>query len=300
MAKKKKTGSIAVPYLLTIFLGILIVGGGTFLFLRHLGIIGGDDTLPEPPKRPVSIATYEDNHTILFMLDEPAKKYTPTFLLMRSVPKEKKVVFIGIPSNTIALIDDSQQSMLSAYENGGATGAVNFTEEVFGIDVDRYMKFNSEAFIKACDILGGVTYPISEDIAGFNGDGSDQYLNSEQIEKLINYSLFDDDEIERAYIVSSVFSAMINQTSGMRISDNLDTSFNTLVNMTDTDITAVDYKKRKVAIKSMLERGTAIASFLIINGERAYEDFIPEEKFFEELREKYYSYDESGEAQKNE
>lgn len=291
--KKKKTGSIAVPYLLTIFIGIIVVGGGTFLFLKHLGIIDGSDTLPLPPKRQVSIATYADNHTILFMLDEPEERYSPTFLLMRSVPKDKKLVFVGIPTNTIAIVDDTQQSMLSAYEAGGASGAVNFTEQVFGITVDRYMKLDSDAFVKVCDILGGVTYPVSEDIAGFNGDGSDQYLNSEQIQKLITYSLYGDGEIERAYIASSVFSAMINQTSGLRVSDNLDASFNTIVNMVDTNITAVDYKKRKAAIKSMLERGTTIGSFLIINGEKAYEDFIPDEDFFADFRERYFSFDES-------
>ena len=64
-------------------------------------------------------------------------------------------------------------------------------------------------------------------------------------------------------------------------------------NMADTDITAVDYRNRKAAIKSMLERGKSIASFLILSGENAYEDFIPDEDFLNGFREKYFSYDES-------
>lgn len=298
--KKKKSGSIAVPYLLTIFIGIIVVGGGTLFALRHFGIIDGDDSLPLPPKRQISIASYEDNHTILFIYDEPSKKNAKTFMLMRSVPKDKRVLFIGVPTNTIAIVDGTQQSMLSAYETGGSTGAVNFTEQVFGIDIDRYMKVDSAAFIKICDILGGVSYPVAEDIAGFNGDGSEQYLNSEQIEKLITYGLYDGGETERAYVVSSVFSAMLNRGEGLRISDNLDSSFKTVINMVDTDITAVDYKNRKVAIKGMLERGITIGSFLIINGEDAYEDFIPDEGFFADLRERYFSYDESGDSNKDE
>ena len=87
MVKKKKTGSIAVPYLITIFIGIIIVGGGTFFGLRHFGIIDGDDTLPEPPKRQISTATYEDNHSILFIYDEPDRRNSTSFLLMRSIPK---------------------------------------------------------------------------------------------------------------------------------------------------------------------------------------------------------------------
>lgn len=295
--KKKKSGSIAVPYLLTIFIGILVIGGGTFLLLRHLGILGGSNELPEPPKRQITTVSYADNHTILFILDEPDKKTSSTFLLMRSVPKDKKVVFVGIPSNTIALVGDVQQSISSAYESGGASSAVEFTQSVFGITIDRYMRLDSEALIKVCDILGGVTYPVSEDIAGFNGDGSDQYLNSEQVEKLITYSLYGDGESERAYVVGSVFSSMLNQSSGMRVSDNLDTSFNTLVNMTDTNITAVDYKKRKAAIKNMLEKGNTIGTFLIMGGEKAYEDFIPDQVFIDEFKEKYYSFDEGGDEE---
>lgn len=291
--KKKKSGSIAVPYLLTIFIGILIIGGGTYMLLRYWGILGGSHELPEPPKRQVTTVSYADNHTILFVLDEPDKKTSSTFMLMRSVPKDKKVVFIGIPTNTIAIVDGEQKSIASAYNSGGASSAVEFTQEVFGITVDRYMRLDSEAFIKVCDILGGVKYPVSEDVAGFNGDGSIQYLNSEQVEKLITYSLYGDGEIERAYIVGSVFSSMLNQASGVRLSDNLDTSFNTLVNMVDTNITAVDYKKRKTAIKTMLEKDTSIGTFLIMGGEEAYEDFIPDQGFIDDFKAKYYSYDES-------
>lgn len=291
--KKKKSGSIAVPYLVTIFLGILIIGGGTFIFLRHLGILGVSNELPEPPKSNVVTASYEDNHTILFILDDSGLKSKTTFLLMRSVPKDKKVVFVGIPTNTIALIDGNQQSISTAYSSGGTSAAVEFTENFFGITIDRYMRLDSKAFIKVCDILGGVTYPVSEDVMGFNGDGSDQYLNSEQIEKLITYTLYGDGEIERAYVVGSVFSSMVNQSNGPRIADNLDSSFNTLVNMTDTNITAVDYRNHKTAIKNMLQNGTTIGSFLILNGDKAYDDFIPDESFLAEFRERYYSYDES-------
>lgn len=292
--KKKKSGSIAIPYLVTIFIGILVIGGGTFILLRHLGILGVSNELSEPTPRQITTSTYADNHTILFILDEPEnKKCSSTFLLMRSIPKDKKLVFVGIPTNTIALVGDTQQSIAAAYESGGASSAVEFTQQVFGITVDRYMRLDSEALIKVCDILGGVTFPISSDITGFNGDGSDQYLNSEQIERLITYSLYKDGESERAYVVGSVFTAMVNQASGVRIADNLDTSFKTLVNMVDTDITAVDYKKHKVGIKNMLEKGNSIASFQIINGETAYDEFIPDEKFINDFVKKYYSYDES-------
>lgn len=291
MAKNKKVGSIALPYLITIFVGILVIGGGTFFFLHHLGVLGGEKELSEPPPKQVATTTYEDNHTILFILDEPDQKCSSTFVLMRSIPKDKKLVFVCIPANTISLIDGEQKGIKSCYEQGGAAEAVSFTEKVFGITVDRYMKLDSEAYIKICDILGGVTYPISEDIAGFNGDGSEQYLNSEQIDKLTTYALFRGGEYERSYTASALVSRMVNQSDLVRVSDSFDNSFNSLVNMTETDITAVDYKKYKVAIKTMLERGSgsSIATPLVLDGDEADSDYIPAQGFINDFKDKYYT-----------
>ncbi len=290
---KKKTGSIAVPYLVTIFLGILIVGGGTFFLLNYLGILNGEKELPEPTPRQVTMTTYADNHTILFILDKPEEICSSTFVLMRSVPKDKRLVFLGLPTNTIAVVDGNQQNLKEAYDTGGSAGAVNFTEQLFGITVDRYMKLDSTAFEKICDILGGVTYPIPEDVALFNGDGSEIALNAENINKYVTYAAFKDGEVERAYNVSSIISAMVNQANGVRIADNLDNYFNSIVNITDTDITAVDYKNYKTAIKGMLERGTSIATSYLLNGENAYNDFIPSQSFINDFVDTYYNYDEN-------
>jgi len=295
MSKNQKVGSIAVPYLITIFIGILILGGGTFALLRHLGVIDGKKELSEPPPKQVATTTYEDNHTILFILDEPDKKCSTTFMLLRSIPKDKKLIFVCIPSNTIALIDGEQKGIKSCYEQGGSSEAVSFTEKVFGITVDKYMKLNSEAFVKICDIMGGVTYPIADDIAGFNGDGSEQYLNSEQIDKLVTYALFNGGENERATTASALMKNMVNQSDLVRVSDSFDNSFNSLVNMTETDITAVDYKKHKVAIKTMLERGdgNSIASFYPLDGMDADSDFIIAQGTINDFKDRYYTQYES-------
>lgn len=296
---KKKIGSIAVPYLVTIFIGILIVGGGTFFLLHYLGIIDGDTQLPEPPKSQITTTTYADNHTILLVLDEPEQRCDLTFMLMRSIPKDKKIIFLGIPTNTIALIDGNQESITESYRKGGASSVVNFTEQVFGIKVDRYMKFDSPSLVKVCDILGGVTYPVSAEIAGFNADGKNQYLNAEQIDTLLTYAAYPDGEYERACSASSIIASMVNQANGMRLSDNLDNSFNTIVNMVDTNITAIDYKNHKTAIKNMLERGTSIANFFIMDGEVAYGEFIPSKKFIEDFVSTYYRYDEEKDNDEN-
>lgn len=284
---KKKSGSIAVPFLLTIFFGLLIIGGGAYGIYKYFGI-GQAPPLDEPTPRAAATVTAEDDHTILLILDEPEQKCTSTFVLMRSKPLEKRVIFIGIPTNTISIINGQQEHIKNFYDRNGAQAAVNFVNQAFGITVDRYIKFTPEAFRKVCDVLGGVTYYVEPEIAGFKKSGGEEYLNGNQIETLITYPMFNGREVQRAYTASSILSSMVNQTDGKRVADNFKTSFDSIINMVSTDITAVDYKNRQYAIRNMLENGTSIANFIIIDGESSNDDFIPSETFIGDMRNAYF------------
>lgn len=289
---KRKAGSIAVPFLITVFVGLIVIGGAAFGIYNYFGF-GEEEGPAEPIPRQIVTSTYEDNHTIFLILDEPDQKCPCTFLLMRSIPKDKKILFFGIPTNTIALVDGKQQSLRKAYESGGATAVVTLAQQMFEIEIDRYMKLDSDTFVKVCDLLGGVTYPVTAEIAGFSNDGAEQYLSGSQIETLVTYPLYDGGEVERAYISSSLASNMVNQADGKRVADQLDTSFNTIINMlgNNTNVTAVDYKNRKAAIKNMFERGNSIATFIVVDGTIADSDFILNSTFVSQLKEQYFNDD---------
>lgn len=284
---RKRTGHVAIPFLLTIFIGLLIVGGLAAGVYWYLGF-GKTEKPPEPVPRTTGQVTYEDNHTVLLILDVPEKKAPPTFVLMRSIPVKKELVFIGIPSNSIALVDGDQKSLLLDYQSGGPASAADFVEKVFDIEVEKYMKFDSAAFMKACDILGGVTYPVNADIAGFKNDGSQQFLNSTQIETFVTYMMFQGGEYERVLIASDVLRSMVNQADGVRIADGFDNSFSTIINMVDSNVTATDYKNRKTAIKNMFENGNSFASAISIDGTTAGADFIPSSSSVENIKEQYF------------
>ncbi len=286
---KKQSGRIAVPFLITIFIGLIIVGGAALFIYKHY--IAKDETPPKPRARNVDTVSYEDNHSILLILNEPDMQCSSTFVLMRSIPKDKKLVFIGLPSNTIALIDGKQQSLKGTFERGGGASAVSFVESAMGVTVDRYMTFGSDAFKRACDIMGCVSYPVDVEIVGLKSDGSFQNLNSEQMEVLITYSMFNGGEPERAFKAASMLSYMVNGADGKYVSDSLDNSFNTIINMTDidSDITSVDYKNRKNAIKNMFEYGSSIAIAIQLDGTNAGEDFMPSSDLIQSIAEQYFS-----------
>lgn len=286
---KKKAGRIAVPFLITIFIGLILIGGSA-IFLYNYFELGEDEELSEPIARSIATATYEDSHTVLLILDSPEQRCKSTFVMMRSVPKEKKLLFVGIPTNTIALVDGAQQSLSESYITGGASSAVSFSEQILGVEIDKYITFNKEAFLKACDIMGGVSYTVNEEIVGFETTKQEQYLNGQQIYTYITYPMFDKGEEQRAYTTASLLASMVNQADGKRLADGLDRSFNTIINLvSDSDITAVDYKNRKTGIKYMLERGSAFARFRIVTGKTASGDFVPDYSFRESMINEYFS-----------
>lgn len=65
--------------------------------------LGKDSGLPELSQGNTENITYEDSHTVLLVLETPDEHRSVTFAVMRSVPKEKKLVFAGIPANTLVL-----------------------------------------------------------------------------------------------------------------------------------------------------------------------------------------------------
>ncbi len=285
---KKKSGRIAIPFLVTIFIGLIIVGGAA-IFIYHYFELGKEDELKEPIARTSMSATYEDSHTILFVLDMPKEKCSSTFLLMRSVPKEKKILFVGLPANSIAVIDDRQTSLQQCYERGGVDMAKQFTEQELGIGIDRYMVFDEAAFLKLCDIAGGVTYGVEVDIPGIEMTKDDQYFTGDKILKILTYPLFEDGEEQRAYVTSSLISSMVNQADGKRLATNFDNNFNTIVNMTDTNITSVDYKDKKTGIKYMLSNGSTIARFRVITGTSSTGYFVIDRSFGDEIKKEYFT-----------
>lgn len=298
MAKRKK-GSIAIPFLLTFFIALLAVGAVGVFFYNYIEK-SKQVELSEPTGSTVGIARYEDTHTILFILDTPEKKCKSTFMLLRSIPKEKKVLCVGIPSNSIQMIDEKQYSIGEYYDIGGGSYAADFTGQLFDIDTPKYVIFDEEAFCKLSDIMGGVSYAVSVDIQGFEDTTKEQFLNGKQIVTLLTYSLFKDGEKQRSTIVGSLMSSMINQSDGERLADSLDRNFNTLIDMVNTNITAVDYKERKDAIKFMLNYGTTISRFRMITGTNTGDYFLMDESFPKEIKEEYFKDYQEGKGKKNE
>ena len=324
--KKKKSGSIAIPFLLTFLISLIVIGGIAMIIYDK---IDKDDSSLLTMVNEAGTLSEEDNHTVMLILDlsdsvdipdessednedyqddeyyeddetydreetgEDIEEVYPepyTFIVMRSTPVDKQILFMGIPSNMLVGSDNKRAE--DVYVSSGAAGISQSIEYTLGIEIDRYAVFDSESFKKACNILGGVSYAVPKGIAGVPESDSEQYLSPEQIEKIISYGGYSGGEIQRISTASAIVTAMMNQTSGVRIAENLDNTFETLINMIKSDISAIDYNDKKYAIKFMLkysdpsdsESRSTRAKFITPYGNEAESNFVADNYFAEDIK----------------
>ncbi len=224
--------------------------------------------------------------------EEKEKDVAPkayTFMLMRTMPVHKQIVFIGLPDNMI--VGEQNKSLTEIYKTSGGAEVKSATEFSLEVPVDRYMVFNSESFQKLCNIMGGVNFAVPGNIDGFKKTDGMQYLSSDQIENIISYGGFSGGEIQRVSTAASLITAMTNQTSGVRVADNLDNTFEFLVNANATDISALDYQQEKYGVKFLMkytdpkddETISDRAKFVTPFGIQTADKFVLDASFIDEI-----------------
>lgn len=282
MAQKK--GSIAIPFLLTFLISLIIIGGGALYVYNNIMNNKGDTTTASEVSADEYVPAEDMRCTTLFILDldDPGMSVDVTMMLVRAIPDRQHFVCVPIATNMVATVGEKKATVGEFYQSGGAISAREAIATTLGVPIDRYMKMNDNAFQKICSIFGGVNYTISAGMQGFS-EGQ-QYLTSEQIQKLLTYPFYEAGEEQRMSSASSLITAMINQSSGSRIAETLDSTFNTLVNITETDMTAIDFSKYQKAIKYIFTSTKEPAQFRNPTGDWTTARFAVGDEFTESLQ----------------
>ena len=316
---KKKSGSIAIPFLLTFLISLIIIGGAAMIIYQKIDAERNKLSEMEPVGAALSD---EDSHTIMFMLDlsdvvempeetEPEEEETEeeededededdetydwevdeteeeeekkpvipqqyTFMIMRSMPYHKEILFVGLP-NTMVLGQENKKAE-AIYKEGGITELTSAAEYSLDINIDRFVKMDSKAFGRLVDMVGGASYVIPGGVEGFSDSAEEQFLGSEDMEKLIRYGGYSGGETQRISTAASIICAMINQANGERLAANLDNMYEELIDMVDSDISAMDYNDSKEAIQFMLKYSGGAVIESETAGESAAEDKKSEDK----------------------
>lgn len=278
--KKKKKKGIAIPFLITILISLLVIGVPVFYFYQQ--ITYDEEVTQDEDFYGNYKPQLEDSNTILFILDLDDTDGQDTFMLLRTMPIVKTFGCVPIANSTLSTYENSADTIGNIYLKNGVSGVRSAIENTFEIKIDRYIKLNEQSFQKICDILGGVNYYIPADIKGFNK--GQMYLSSKQIQNVITHYEFNDED--RCYVIGSLITSMLSQTMGDRVAENLDNSFNALINIMETDVTTIDYQDSKKAIQYMFKNNDFLTQYQIPTGNyNANGQYIIDDDFKQELSE---------------
>lgn len=274
--KKRKKESVAIPFLISMIVTLLIVGIPVSKIYKYL--LENKNESETKTNSLIFTPTEENNSTILFVYDTDDNSLRDSFAVLRTSATSKSLIFIPISNNLLY----GNKKMSDVYNKGGIIDLKTAVEETLEIKIDRYMKLNDESFSLICTALGGVNYNVPDGLKGLN-EGT-QYLSSDFILKLISNKRFEEDS--RTVTIGNVLAEMISQTTGSRVVDALDYTFNSLINIVETDITFIDYDNQKDAIEYIFNSNQIKSSYRVPSGERIGEkpnEGIKVDKAFIEL-----------------
>ena len=92
--RKKKTGSTAIPFHITILISMIVLGSVAYYFY---GKIKNKNVTLEPMKSSVTSISENDINEILFVLKPSIEGRLPAVMLFRFDPIRKQEYCVGIP-----------------------------------------------------------------------------------------------------------------------------------------------------------------------------------------------------------
>ncbi len=276
--KKRKKESVAIPFLISMLISLLVIGLPVVKLYSHLI----DKKVANETSKTAHIFSPSESNNftslIVFDTDDPALR--DTFAIMRTSVTNKKFTFVPVSNNIISTSGKTKAKMSDIYKNGGIIELKKAVEGTFDIKIDRHITLNDEAFTLICDVLGGVNYNVPDGLRGLN-EGI-QYLSSEFVIKLITNKKFEEEP--RTVTVGNVAADMLTQTSGDRVIDALDYTFNKLINIVETDITSIDYADQKEALIYLLTNNQFQSTYIVPEGSQSDSGITISETFLNTMK----------------
>ena len=302
-----KGAKIALTYLITIILTLVIIGGIGFWLL-------GEIMSPKEEKQPEIhleqmvtaddyVPVFADNKTTLVIFDSERRMSGCTFMIIRMNAEDRYLTVVPLPSDTYAKVGSMEDSIYEFYRLGGIPDAVEAVEAATGVTVDYYLKLNNDSFGVIVDIFGGVDLNIPYNLEYSNPDTGEEtiyregdlYLDSRDMRKIITYPLYNSGEEYRTKMAGVAVSDLLNRNIASGFSNYVDDYFSTIINSSvETNFTAYDYEEQSGAIKYVVESDANVCQLLTVMG--TYNEnslFVLDEDFVKSLPERLNLIDDS-------
>lgn len=302
----KKGTKIALTYLITILVTLLIIGGIGFLLLRDIMEPEEEKdssiNLEQLTQLEEYVPSAANDKTTLIIYDSEKRMNGCSFMVVRMIASERYMVIMPIPSDTYANADGTENSIYEFYRLGGTADAVKAAEAATGVKMDYYLKLNDESFYTLVDIFGGVDFNIPYNLVYTNPDTGEEtifsegemYLDSRLLRKVITYPQYNSGEEYRAKMTGVAVNDLINRNVSQGFSSHIDDYFSIVINsQIETNFTAYDYEEQSKAIKYIADNDENVCRLVTVTG--AYNEnslFVLDENFLKSLTERFKLYEE--------
>lgn len=279
--RRRSSGSIAIPFLLTLLISTIVLGSVGYYFFKK--IINDDKELLVMPGATTGISE-EDIYEILFVLepDSPARK--TAVMLMRFDPIRKQEYYIGIPLNLQVEREGTTMTLEQCIDNYGVSDAKDALSVLFDQKIDYYIRMDSTGFQKISTVFGNVSCLVSIHDENLKPDDVSQDLDATQMETLltsVNYY----SEGERTAVIGQTIAQLVNQSDSKRIASNVDGYFSSVIGSVTSNISAIDFTDHRHAILFVLEQSEAPAMSYTVFGIESDGIFIMNENYPAQLKE---------------
>lgn len=252
-----KAGSIAIPFLITILISLIVLGGVGYYFY---GKLTENHRELQTLKSATTSISDEDVNEILFALTPTdTERALPAVMLMRFDPVRKQIFCVGIPINLVIDHDGKDETVRQCLENHGIQTLRNDLGKAMDQQIDRYISLDSTGFAHLIALIGNVNYVVTVRDLDLRPSDVSQELETSQFEQLLTSTHYNS-EIERNSVIGFSVAALLNQCEGQRISKNIDSYFKTMINSVTTDITAQDFSEHRHAITYMFQNSNGAAA----------------------------------------
>ncbi|MCL2033927.1 MAG: LCP family protein [Oscillospiraceae bacterium] len=267
----------------------------TFLFLVLIVRPTVPDSLAGEPElldgASVYIPKKEDALTVLFVGASPDLRDAGMIMVVRFDPVSGEMPVIVLPPQTAVSNNGKTEPFSQVYRYGGAEYAKDALAETLGVPVDRYVKMNAEAFVKAIDMIGFVEFQLPEPVtvtragAASTMNRGKQLLNGQKSVDVMTYKHYPGGFDERLFITGELTAALINQRMDICLSIVSDNVFEKIINLVSTDISYGDYHTRKPAAEFLAKLGDDPAYTVEASGELSGDGslFVLSDTFYAKL-----------------
>lgn len=208
-------------------------------------------------------------------IDNGSDFFGKSFVLIRLDAVKKAIYVCALPPDLKLVTKDKTDSLLSLYEYGGSKMITDAVASEFGIELSKYAVFESEDIIKFINMVGAFEYNIPYNLS-YKNTVADifikipkgvQMIDGRTFLDLLRFPSFKEGYLHKYQVQGHSISQFINYNMNDWLINNLESLFVRTVNMTDNNLSMLDFETRKSLMLHFISLNYDVSEAIYISGD---------------------------------